>query len=336
MAKNRIKQHVCPNCGYEFDETDNFCPNCGQENHTHKLPVRHFVMEYLESAFHFDTKMFVTLRDLLIYPGRITVNYNQNKRARYVPPMRLYIFISFIFFFLVAILPDSPKKADKTHNLKQSEVKINGLNFVSSDELVEDSVDSTDNVDKTISPYVGHCRNARTKALYDSIRHTPNPDNELLDQYLSASKRNVTWSNRNLQRNLVKWQTGHISGDELIHKLQKILSTLMFFMMPLFAFFLWLLFRRSKLYYTEHLVFSIHIHCIVFLVLTLYAIMTSLFSISILFPFFITLVYGWLYARNVYGIGWVKTTWKVLSAGFFYAVSLLVLLIVGIIVVSFV
>lgn len=335
MAKNRIKQQICPNCDYEFDETDNFCPNCGQENHTHKLPVKHFVMEYLESAFHFDTKMVATLRDLLVHPGRITTNYNQNKRARYVPPMRLYIFISFIFFFLLAVLPEGPKTVSKPNKQEQSKVKINDWNFTSSHELVEDSVDSTDAVDKALSPYVGHRQNTQTKALFDSIRHTPEPDNELIDQYLAASKRDVTWYNRNFQRNLVKLNTGHFSSEEFMHKLQKTISTLMFFLMPLFALFLWLLFRRSRMYYTEHLVFSIHIHCIVFLVLTLYMLLSALFSVSLWWPFLITLVYGWLCARNVYGTGWIRTTSKVLSAGFFYSVSLLVVVIFGI-VISFI
>ena len=173
------------------------------------------------------------------------------------------------------------------------------MKFGSSQELVEDSVDSTDAADKALSPYVGHRRNAQTKALFDSIRHTPVPDNELIDQYLAASKRDVTWYNRNFQRNLVKINTGHFSSEEFMHKLQKTISTLMFFLMPLFALFLWLLFRRSRMYYTEHLVFSIHIHCIVFLVLTLYMLLSSLFSVSLWWPFLITLVYGWLCARNV-------------------------------------
>jgi cation transport ATPase len=249
--------------------------------------------------------------------------------------MRLYIFIRFIFFFLLAVLPESPKKISKTDKKDQSEVKINGLKFGSSQELVEDSVDSTDAVDKALSPYVGHRCNAQTKALFDSIRHTPVPDNELIDEYMAASQRGVTWYNRNFQRNLVKLNTGHFSFEEIKHKLQKTISTLMFFLMPLFALFLWLLFRRSKLYYTEHLVFSIHIHCVVFLVLILYMLLSALFSVSLWWPFFITLVYGWLCARNVYGAGWVRTTSKVLSAGFLYSVSLLVVVIFGI-VISFI
>ncbi len=329
MAKNRIKQHVCPNCGYEFDETDNFCPNCGQENHTHKLPVRHFVMEYLESAFHFDTKMFVTLRDLLIYPGRITVNYNQNKRARYVPPMRLYIFISFIFFFLLAVLPGNVHDDARSSKIEQKIGKEPpsqmGVTFNMDDD------DSDDVVDRNVSLR----NNPVAQVLFDSICKTPNPNNELIDKYFVASKTTINWYNHNFKRNLLKIRTGHATVEEWMHKVQKTVSTLMFFMMPLFALFLWLLFWRRKLYYTEHLVFSIHIHCIVFLVLILYALVSSLFSVSLWWPFFVTFIYGWLCARNVYGIGWLKTTGKVLMAGFFYAVSLLIMLVIGVVISLF-
>jgi len=335
MAKNRIKQHVCPNCDYQFDETDNFCPNCGQENHTHKLPVKHFVFEYLESAFHFDTKMIATLRDLLIYPGRITVNYNQNKRARYVPPMRLYIFISFIFFFLIAVIPETPHQNRQTNKKERSEIRINDLKFGSSSELVEDSVDSTDAVDKLLSPYVGHKKDALTKALYDSIRRSPSPDNELIDEYLAASKHDVTWYNRNFQRNLVKMNTGHFSGEELVHKMQKTISSLMFFLMPLFAFFLWVLYWRKKRYYTEHLVLSIHIHCIAFIILSLYSLAAWAGLDSIWIPFLLVFGYSLLCARTVYASGWMKTIGKIMSAGFLYSVSLLIVFVIGVIVSLF-
>jgi hypothetical protein len=98
-TKNRLKSTSCPNCHKVFaDEQYNFCPYCGQENHTHKLPVKHFLMELLESFTHFDTKVIATFKDLILQPGLVIQKYNDNKRARYVPPIRIYAFTSFAFF----------------------------------------------------------------------------------------------------------------------------------------------------------------------------------------------------------------------------------------------
>ena len=98
-TKKRIKTASCPNCHTVFaDEQSNFCAHCGQENHTHKLPVKHFLMELVESFTHFDTKFVATFKDLILKPGLVIQNFNDNKRTRYVPPIRIYAFMSFAFF----------------------------------------------------------------------------------------------------------------------------------------------------------------------------------------------------------------------------------------------
>ncbi|TDE48409.1 DUF3667 domain-containing protein [Flavobacterium sp. GT3P67] len=59
-------------------------------------------METLESFTHFDTKFLNTLKDLILKPGLVTKNYNSNKRARYVPPIKMYVFITFLFLLIVS------------------------------------------------------------------------------------------------------------------------------------------------------------------------------------------------------------------------------------------
>jgi hypothetical protein len=107
MAKNRRKLTQCPNCGYIFEEVNNYCPNCGQENHDLNVPVKHLLEEFLEGLFHYDTKFWVTLKYLLFKPGLLTEKFNIGQRASYVPPFRLYVFISLIFFFMLAISPNT-------------------------------------------------------------------------------------------------------------------------------------------------------------------------------------------------------------------------------------
>ena len=103
--KKRIKSTSCPNCHEVFANINhNFCPYCRQENHTHKLPVKHFVMETLESSTHFDTEFLNTLKDLVLKPDLIIKNYNANKRMRYVPQIRMYVFTTFIFLLVVSFV----------------------------------------------------------------------------------------------------------------------------------------------------------------------------------------------------------------------------------------
>lgn len=71
----KIKNIHCPNCDYKFREIENFCPNCGQDNHSHKIPLKHYIIEFLEGTIHFDTKVFKTFRLLLFRPGQLTKDY---------------------------------------------------------------------------------------------------------------------------------------------------------------------------------------------------------------------------------------------------------------------
>jgi len=110
MAKKRRKSVTCANCQYQFDGIDNYCPNCGQENHSHHAPFKHIIIELIESLTHFDTKFFATVKALFLKPGLLTKDYIEDKRARYVPPVRLYIFISFVFFFFLSFLSNNNKE----------------------------------------------------------------------------------------------------------------------------------------------------------------------------------------------------------------------------------
>src|ERR1700709_1429206 len=98
MNKHRRKIGLCPNCQAKLAPKDNFCSNCGQENHDLNVPFHHLVGEFLESIFHIDTKFWHTFKAIFTSPGKITSDFVAGKRASYMPPARLYIFTSFVFF----------------------------------------------------------------------------------------------------------------------------------------------------------------------------------------------------------------------------------------------
>ena len=59
-------------------------------------------MEFLDSCFSIDSKLFITLKYLIFKPGFLTKEYWDGKRSRYISPIKIYLVISFIIF---AILP---------------------------------------------------------------------------------------------------------------------------------------------------------------------------------------------------------------------------------------
>jgi len=68
-------------------------------------------------------------------------------------------------------------------------------------------------------------------------------------------------------RRAVRWRD--VTREEIIHQVLRGASIMMFLLMPLAALLLKGVYFRQHRYYIGHLVFTVHIHCFVFVVLTL-------------------------------------------------------------------
>ena len=98
IHKKRRKVEICHNCHTILSLENNFCPHCGQENHDLKVPIAHLAFEVFEGFTHFDTKFYNTMQAIFLSPGKITKDFLEGRRGRYVPPIKLYFLISFLFF----------------------------------------------------------------------------------------------------------------------------------------------------------------------------------------------------------------------------------------------
>ena len=99
---------ACANCSTELH--GEYCHHCGQHAHNPVRSFAHAVEEVFESFWHLDGRIFLTLRRLLV-PGRLALDYLQGRRAPYVAPMRLFVVLCVLTFFvgrLVIHLGDEP------------------------------------------------------------------------------------------------------------------------------------------------------------------------------------------------------------------------------------
>lgn len=98
MEASKTSAIHCKNCEHTFE--GKFCPNCGQSVFEYQRPFRFLLADFTGNLFAFDTRFWKSLKALTIKPGRLTKDFIQGKRARYMPPFRFYIFVSFLFFFV--------------------------------------------------------------------------------------------------------------------------------------------------------------------------------------------------------------------------------------------
>jgi hypothetical protein len=100
--------HLCTNCGAPLH--GRYCSSCGQRAGTAAHTVGHFLREAIEAFTHADSRLWSTLKALLRRPGFLTREYFAGRRARYLPPLRLYLIMSVLFFVLNALLSAGPSQ----------------------------------------------------------------------------------------------------------------------------------------------------------------------------------------------------------------------------------
>ena len=98
-------QHThCQNCATPLQGP--FCHRCGQHDFDVNQSFGHVFLEALENFFHFDAKLFRNIVTLLFRPGRLSAEFNAGKRVTQMPPFRLYVFVSVLFFLISFISPE--------------------------------------------------------------------------------------------------------------------------------------------------------------------------------------------------------------------------------------
>src|SRR3954466_16336822 len=92
---------ACQNCGAPL--LGPHCYRCGQPV---TGLVRHFtsvVGDFLDTVLNIDARAFRTLWPLFAKPAYLSCEYFAGRRVRYVSPVRLFVFLSIVTFFVARL-----------------------------------------------------------------------------------------------------------------------------------------------------------------------------------------------------------------------------------------
>ena len=100
-ADGHTHERACLNCGTVL--IGSHCHACGQAAHVHRT-LSAFFHDLLHGVFHFEGKVWRTLPLLAWQPGQLTREYIDGKRASYVSPIALFLFVVFLTFAVFNLL----------------------------------------------------------------------------------------------------------------------------------------------------------------------------------------------------------------------------------------
>ncbi len=116
---------TCTDCGEPV--SGKFCSNCGQPTHVHRS-LLHLGEEVLHGVMHFDTRAWRTLPLLVFNPGRLTREWVQGRRTRYVSPLAMFLFTVFLMFFILSFggggLVSMPQEPASPEQRAQMEARL--------------------------------------------------------------------------------------------------------------------------------------------------------------------------------------------------------------------
>ncbi|MGB0931488.1 MAG: DUF3667 domain-containing protein [Chitinophagales bacterium] len=351
MSKINRRQAICSNCSHSFTENtaNNFCPNCGQENSNKNVSFGELFSDFVGSYFSLDSKLFRTIPRLLFSPGFLTNAFNDGKRIRYLTPIRIYLFMSVLYFSFFAAQFSGTKEIISNGDRQERIDSI--LNIAAKDSVLisnttflKDVVDSDSIV--ITNDTVGEEGRKRLKIpnndLYIGLSF-PEEDSTFIQEQkvrrvIRLSKKygiDATIDTLRQEDSFLTQNTFftkgtrqflriyHQGSEDLAAYFFARLPLMMLFTLPIFAFIFKLLYIRRKRHYIEHVVFLLHFHAFLYIVLTV-----LLWTSDYLSEEYIALilmgifVYFLIALKKVYQQSWKKSVMKGVVFNLFYPICL--------------
>lgn len=328
----KYRGNRCLNCDFPLDISDRYCPRCGQMNSTKKLSLEDFFEEFFSGVFAYDSRLHRTLRALIFKPGKISKDYVKGKRTRYANPFRFYLSASIIFFLIFSInsmdFLDVPESFDtnspEAHIAKDSiknrlaeipELQAKGINLDSLETSIQKKAEK-----KTYKESYVPEKSLDTLGWFNAKGKKFNLFSEFYeetnirtpDRALDSLHYRSTNFNRWMYRKAIDYKTVQTNPKFFANYFIGKLPFIIFFYLPVFAVFIWLLYIRRPFNYMEHLIFTFHVQTVFFVLFSIALLIDYAFNtgIGVGLASLAFLFYLYKAMRNFYEQGRVKTIVK--------------------------
>ena len=345
---------ACQNCGAPL--LGPHCYRCGQPV---TGLVRHFtsiIGDFFDTVLNIDARVFRTLWPLFAKPGYLSCEYFAGRRVRYVSPVRLFVFLSIVTFFVARLtltISGNPINFNDDSIANATSVsQVEGLRDKALARLTraeshmpgaQGLAQAQQAVRAQAQRRIDELRAAQARGEPPPI---PKPDisfgnngkpwdaktNPLVVDWLPAFANH--WINQQIARaesNVARMQQDPSLLKDAI--LSAVPSTL-FVLLPVFALMLKVLYLFKRRLYMEHMIVALHSHA--FLCLSLLLVFLAMVLRDAVPQGFLHgllgvvegLLFAWmpvyllLMQKHVYRQGWMMTVLKYCLLGFSYVLLL--------------
>jgi hypothetical protein len=307
----------CLNCGTHL--RGQYCGHCGQRARSRLISLWELIRDAFGDLFELDSRLWQTLVPLMVRPGQLTHDYLQGRRARYMPPFRMYLVLS-LLFFLVAFF--DPRETFGIFYETETREQEAAEQHREASEIAEEV--RKDLAEEGITFGAGESPTGESDGGLN-IRIDGEDSAEAECQVDEFDIDGPEW----LKRRLTPERLVHIceemkkdNGRQFIQNLYDNIPIALIVLLPIMAFVLKALYPLSRRYYVEHLLFFVHFHAFMFLILTLQILVGRINSalptpeaigiLVIVAASFYVPVYLFVAMRRVYGQGRLLTSVKYL------------------------
>lgn len=312
IAERGGRPGTCANCAEPL--IGPFCAVCGQPRDIHRRSVGGLVKDFFQDIASFDSRILRTTRALLLQPGELARAYHQGRTQPYVPAVRLYLFVSLMFFLLLSAtgiaLIQFELKADAVKVQLDAAghpyIDAGGEKVALPQSYAGNPLEYSFNTDISVFSRLGSVHSDISPQMRQRML------DKLHDKTDSAQKQGA-WIAQGINRGLEKLMADPASLNDPITRW---VPRALFLLVPLFALLLAAFYWRQRrdFFFVDHLVFSLSFHTFAFALLMLAALVAQVLP---------AMVVGWvvlaalplyllLAMRRLYHQGWF---WTVLKFG---------------------
>jgi Protein of unknown function (DUF3667) len=321
-----------------------YCAVCGQSARGGHRTVRELLFAFIKDFINFEGRTLRTGRALLFQPGELPKAFREGRTQPFTPPVRLYLFVSLIFFVLLGVTHIALMQIEVTAKPAKV-VWVKGKPFIANPAIEVDDDDADSVKIRKVKPLLpitkeralrpgGVYEYSTSAYFFEPIgRHHSTLSAAARKQLTDApfidvdkkEKKTVDWVQIRLHDIL-----GRIAADPaaLNGPLTAWIPRALFLLLPLYALLLALFYirRRKDFFLVDHLVFSFNIHTFVFVAVMVAAGLAQVMSggyVALLF-FAVVSLYIFLAMKRFYAQGWIKTTLKFLMVSGIYCCFFLI------------